>query len=145
MMQSNKKDFQVVYDHAIIDKNFGPYSPFNLKKNLKDISESEAIEMSKAIAAELKTGPGRPTYQVLHTSPLNIKITYAKIRCRDRSRSAGKSKGWRCIVLIDNINSIGFVLHVFSHRDKDNISQNEHNALRRVVEEYIKAVSRYSN
>lgn len=47
-----------------------------------------------------------------------------KIRVLDVARDAGKSNGYRCIVLVDYVNNAVFLLHLYrhGHGESDNIT-----------------------
>lgn len=44
------RDYSVVTDVKVINDQFGSLSPFNLEKDIKNISESELTNISKNIA-----------------------------------------------------------------------------------------------
>ena len=66
------------------------------------------------------------------------KVSCAKIRTMDIEREVGKSNGYRCIVLADNINKCAFLLHVYrhGHGEDENISHSDKNKLKKLVKEY---------
>ena len=133
-------DYNVVNDAQTIDEQFGSLSPFNLKKDIKEISDEQLTEIAENIANELKYGPHGDTYNITYKSTENNKVNYSKIRCEDNARKKGKSSGYRCIVLVDNESYYGFILHIYrhSHGEDKNISKRDKNALKKLVETYVK-------
>ena len=134
------RDYSVVTDVKVINDQFGSLSPFNLEKDIKNISESELTNISKNIANELRIGPHGNTYTSNYKSKIYIKIGYVKIRCEDKARNNGKSGGYRCIVLVDESINYGFLLHIYrhSHGENSDITKSAKNQLKILVEEYAK-------
>lgn len=118
-------------------------SPYNLKKDIKNISEKELNSISEEIANELRYGLNRPPVNVPQYWGKTRQVLYSKIRTMDDARDAGKSNGYRCIVLIDNENQCAFVLHIYrhSHGENDNVSKTDKNKLRRLVDEYTSSLN----
>ena len=124
-------------------------SPFNLKKDLKnlkkdikDFDDEELNRILEEIANELYYGINRPPSSVALYWHLSRKAAYAKIKTVDIVRDSGKSNGYRCIVLIDVIHYSAFVLHLYrhSHGEKDNISHAEQNQMKKLVDEYVESL-----
>ena len=71
------------------------------------------------------------------------KAAWVKIRIEDVQRDAGKSNGYRCIVLVDMMNRHAFLLHLYrhSHGERDNISSREENKLKKLVNDYVEALN----
>lgn len=134
--------YKIVIDADVIDEQFGNYSPYNLKRDLKNISEKEITYIANEIGDEIYRGPERPAYAVIYKSTVNRNINFSKIRCEDKKRNKGKSGGYRCIVLIDEINRLGYILHIYSHSNFDDITTNEKNKLRVLIEEYVKSMTK---
>lgn len=135
-----KQTFKVVCDSEHIDATFGPFSPFRLKNDIKDIEDKEVNNIAKCVGEELNNGPGRKTFAKMYVSTKNCKIYYAKIRTEDSDRNKGKSGGYRCIVLVNEIDTIGYILHIYRHKDKDTISSKEKNKLRKLTDEYASSL-----
>ncbi len=133
-------DYNVVNDADTIDGQFGSLSPFNLKKDIKDISDIQLKDIADDVANDLKYGPHGDTYNILYTSKENSQINFSKVRCEDHERKRGKSNGYRCIVLVDNESHYGFILHIYrhGHGENKNISTSDKNALKKLVETYVK-------
>lgn len=132
--------YKVLIDVPKLYEIFKEDSPFNILKDVKDleITEDELEILGKNIADELIIGPHSKTYVILHWDDKHL-VNYSKIRCQIESSNKGKSSGYRCIVLVDNKEHIAYLLHIYTHKEKDNISNKENNQLHKLVEEYIKA------
>ncbi len=118
-------------------------SPFNLKNDLKNISEEELNSILEELANELqKNGAPPPAIVPLYWG-IGRKAGYGKIRVVDVGRSAGKSNGYRCIALFDIDNKFVFLLHVYrhGHGEDKNISQKDKNKLRNLVDQYIESMN----
>ena len=117
-------------------------SPFNLKKDLKELSGESIESISEEIAHELIQGLNRPpTVVVRYWGNQNI-AAWVKIKTIDLERNAGKSNGYRCILLVDTLNKHAFLLHIYRHghgEDKE-ISRKSENKLKTLVDEYSKAL-----
>lgn len=140
------RKFRVYYDPAAL-KELYSRTPYNLKKDLKDIDEITITSIAEELANEVYYGIERPpTAVTLHWSKKR-QAACAKIRVIDVARDAGKSKGYRCIVLVDYVNNCIFLLHLYrhSHGEKDNIDKKSRNMLDQLVEEYAKSLEEYSN
>lgn len=128
-------------------KDLCDQSPFNLKRDIKDLSESTLNELQENIANELKYDQDHPPV----CSPVywhsSRKAMYVKIRTVDSERNAGKSGGYRSIVLVDTERHYAFVLHIYrhSHGEDDNISKRDQNTLRRLVDAYVESMNSYLN
>ena len=118
-------------------------SPFNLIKDLKNIQEDELNNILTEIGNELHYSVNNPpTVAPLYWSK-ERRASYSKIRVMDVSRTAGKSNGYRCIVLVDTKIKSAFVLHIYrhGHGEDKNISKHEKNKLRILVDEYVKSMN----
>ena len=82
-----------------------------------------------------------PTAVSLHWGR-NRHASCAKIRVVDVRREAGKSKGYRCIVLVDYVHSGAFLLHIYrhAHGEEENISRSDRNQLDKLVDEYERSL-----
>ena len=129
------------YDADDIDAAF-VNSPYKLKNDIKDLSDNELKKIANDIADELMYGFQRPTCILKYKNGKKCFVGYAKIRCNNLKHQKGKSNGFRCIVLVDSHNFIAYLLHVYTHSDKDNISKTEQNKLRLLVDEYVDSISK---
>ncbi len=134
-------NYKVFYDAEEIDRAF-KNSPFRLKKDIKGLDESQQENIATAIANELISGFGRPSCIMLYQRREKWVVGVAKIRSEDKKQNRGKSNGFRCIVLVDTHNKFAFLLHLFTHSKKDNISREEHNSLKKLVDEYIESITK---
>ncbi|MDE6504881.1 MAG: type II toxin-antitoxin system RelE/ParE family toxin [Clostridia bacterium] len=130
--------YSIVCDTEVIDEQFHDLSPFNLKNDVKNINENQLTDIAENIANELVYGPHGKTNVVLYESKVNFKVNYSKIRCADRLKKKGKSDGFRCIVLVDNVIHYGFILHIYPKNETENITKKEENGLKILVETYVK-------
>ena len=128
----------IIVDIEAIDLAFGEDSPFNLKRDAKkhNLDEEDLETIGKDIADEIKHGFGRPACAAMFWTKTG-KGNYSKIRVGDEERNCGKSNGYRCVVLWDSIAKKGFLLHIFEHKNKDNLTHAEKNKLKTLVEQYI--------
>ena len=95
--------------------------------------------IAEELGNEIHAGIERPPTTTALYWGKGRKATYAKIRVLDVVRDAGKSNGYRCIVLVDYVNNAAFLLHLYRHEhgEKDNISRSDKNTLRKLVDEYV--------
>lgn len=117
-------------------------SPYNLKKDLKDIEEDELNSIMVNVANELCCGPHRPPVSSMMYWGKERKAAYGKIRVVDIKNDSGKSGGYRCVVLVDMMNYRGFILHIYKHGKKrdDDIGRDERKKLSRLVDEYVESI-----
>ena len=117
-------------------------SPYNLKREIKSISESELERIAEEIGNALRQGLDRPKLTpVLHWDPFR-RVGWAKIRVVDIMNDAGKSNGYRCVVLVDTKNNHAFLLHLYKHGSPkdDNIDRGAKNQLNHLVDEYASSL-----
>ena len=134
------KSYKVSCDADAIDAAFVD-SPFNLKRDTKGFQEEEINRIEKDVADELAYGPHGETYVERYYSKISRLITYSKVRVEDKKRDRGKSGGYRCVVLVDNKNQIGYILHIYRHgHGEDNIHRKEEKVIGKIVDEYASAV-----
>ena len=119
-------------------------TPFNLKKDLKEIPEDIIQDIAKEIADELHEHINRPPNLVARYIGRGRKAAWVKIKTLDVQRDAGKSNGYRCITLVDIINRHAYLLHLYrhAHGEDKNISNSEEKALRKLVDEYIESLDK---
>lgn len=128
----------IVADIEEIDNAFGEDSPFRLKKDAKyhNLKQKDLDNMAEAISDEIQQGFDRTACVVIFWTETR-KGNYCKIRVANEEKNSGKSGGYRCVVLWDNIAKEGFLLHIFEHKDKDNLTAVEKKALKNLVCQYI--------
>lgn len=138
------KKYSIIIDPDFIENEIR-ISPYNLRKDLKDISIEAYREIGSNILNELILGPGRPSNSICYRCKNNICIYYSKIRIKDLERNKGKSGGYRIISLVDEEDLFCFVLHIYrhAHGEDNDISKNDKNKLERIVEEYYKSKMKY--
>ena len=117
-------------------------SPFNLKKDLKSISEEELCSICEEIGNELIYGVNHPPTVALLYRGDSQKTSCVKIRTMDIKRNKGKSSGYRCIALVDAKMNSAFLLHLYrhGHGEDKNISKSEMNQLKKLVDEYTESM-----
>lgn len=130
--------YSVSTDFKLIQQEFAGSTPFNIVKDIRELSLSEEDlgEIAKNVSEELKAGDGRTSNQSVYFGYKRL-ARWAKIRVADVQRKTGKSSGYRCIVLVDEKNKFGYILHLYLHSSIINISQQEKNQLKKLVDEYI--------
>ena len=118
-------------------------TPFNLKKDLKGMSDELIQEIAEEIANDLHHDIDRPPNLVARFIGKGRKAAWVKIRIVDVQRDAGKSHGYRCIALVDMVHRHAFLLHLYrhSHGERDNISDRDENKLKALVEEYTESLN----
>lgn len=140
-----KRSYTIISDSVIIQKEFAEYTPFNLINDIKEqnLKEKDLELISVNLADEIKLGFGRKSCAAVYWGYMR-KANWAKIKVVDVNRSTGKSHGFRCIVLVDDINFIGYLLHIYrhGHGENENISNRQHRMLNRLVDEYIDSIER---
>jgi len=136
-------EYNVHYDPDEMDE-LNDLSPFNLKKDLKNISENERQLIAEEIANELIKGIHRPPNTIVRYWARLRNAAWVKIKTMDVGRDTGKSNGYRCVILADTINNHAFLLHVYRHghgEDMD-IDRKSENKLKKLVEEYSNSLSK---
>ena len=131
--------FSVYYDPEGMDE-ICKRSPYNLKKDLKHISEEERKRIAQNVADELYQGANRPPVTAMMYWGLGRKAAYGKIRVVDVENDDGKSNGYRCITLVDMVNNRAFLLHVYKHGNDDKITNQDKNKLKKLVDEYVESL-----
>lgn len=118
-------------------------TPFNLKKDLKGMSENLILDIGVEIANELHYSIDRPPNLVARYFGKDRKAAWVKIKVVDVQRDAGKSNGYRCITLVDTINRHAFLLHLYrhGHGEDKNISRSEEKTLNKLVDEYTESLN----
>lgn len=128
-------------DAEVIEEVFKT-SPYNLKNDIRDLTETQIKKIETAVGEEIMHGFGRNECALLYKIGTKLFVGYAKIRCGDEKRNVGKSNGYRCIVIVDKYNNCAFILHVYTHAKKDNLSHKEKNSLRKIVDEYYESIGK---
>ena len=131
--------FLVYYDPEGMEE-LCKLSPYNLKKDLKNISEDEIQRIAEDVANELYNGVQRPPVTSMMYWSRNRKAAYGKIRTVDVTKGNGKSNGYRCIALVDMVNYRAFILHLYKHGKNDKITQSEKKELANLVNKYVEAL-----
>lgn len=135
----------VYYDPSAL-KELWSRTPFNLKRDLKNIDEQTIAKIAEDIGNEIKNGIERPPVAVTPYWGKKRRTAWAKIRTIDVARDSGKSSGYRCIVLVDYVNRSAFLLHLYRHghgEDKD-IDKRAKNMLKALVDEYTESLEEQS-
>lgn len=134
--------YNVHYDPEEMEE-LNTLSPFNLKKDLKEISAETILYISEEIAHELLNGLNRPPNVIAKYWGKRNAAVWVKIKTLDVERDAGKSNGYRCIMLVDTLNRHAFLLHIYrhGHGEDKNIDKKSENQLRKLVDEYSKALN----
>ena len=130
--------YSIYTDANAIQEGF-PDSPFNLKKDIKDIDTEDLNVIFETIPNMLKAhGINSPPSIAREYLTEDRRVAWLKIRIEDEVRKKGKSNGYRCIALVDISNCRIFPLHLYrhSHGESDNISKAASNQLRKIVDEY---------
>ena len=129
--------FSVYYDPEALEE-LCMRTPYNLKKDLKNIDEETIKDIALDIADEIHQGLDRPPTSTALRWSKKRQAACAKIRVVDVNRDAGKSNGYRAIVLIDYVHFSAFLLHLYrhGHGENDNISKKDRNMLDKLVDEY---------
>lgn len=130
--------YSVSTDFESIQQAFANLTPFNIVRDIHKLrlSEKDLGEIAKNVSDELKAGDGRTSNQSIYFGYKRL-ARWAKIRIADVQRKTGKSSGYRCIVLVDEKNKFCYILHLYLHSNIINISKQETNQLKKLVDEYI--------
>ena len=133
--------FSVYYDPSALEE-LSQYTPYNLKKDLKNIDEGTLADIAEEIANEIYQGLDRPPTAVALRWSKKRQTACAKIRVVDVNRDAGKSNGYRSIVLVDYVHHSAFLLHLYrhGHGENDNISKRDQNTLNKLVDMYAQSL-----
>ncbi len=133
--------FSVYYDPDDLEE-LCQYTPYNLKKDLKNIGKDTLTDIAEEIANEIHQGLDRPPTAVALRWSKMRQTACAKIRIVDVKRDAGKSHGYRSIVLVDYVHHSAFLLHLYrhGHGENDNISKQDKNALDKLVDMYAQSL-----
>lgn len=117
---------------------------FNLKKDLKDISNDDLKDIAEEIGHEIENGIDRPPITSALYWGIKRKANYAKIRVADEKHDSGKSSGYRCIVLVDYVHNSAFLLHIYKHGQgkDDELTKTDKNKLRKLVDEYVESLEK---
>lgn len=140
MNQSYKVTYSVIIDSFVVENWFGHITPFNLKWEIKSLSNEQKNDIKHNIGAHIMQGVSNSYKELIIETINKRKITISKLKITDRSSNKGKSSGFRCIVLVDNLNFLCILLHIYKHSDKDNITKSEKNKLRNMLEHYVSSL-----
>ena len=136
--------YKVIIDPLAIDDVFGNISPFNLARDIKGYSNDLLRSLSQEIAALLKRGPRGKSYVEISAEFLNKKkISLSKFRIADKEKWQGKSGALRCIAIVDNLNRLCIVLHVYEKSKKENISRKSENQAKKMLKRYFESLKEW--
>lgn len=93
---------------------------------LKDLGK----EMSKPITSHHK----------LKGITQQAKASIVKIRLSDPDGKSGKSGGYRCIVLINTVSNEALLLHIYSKKDKDDLTKEEIEVFNYLYQSFIESI-----
>ncbi len=131
-------NYYVILDPEVNIEVFGSDTPFNLKKDIKNLQKETVERIVGEIGASLEQ---KLKVSVLYESRVNnLTVSCIKMRIIDDNNNKGKSSGFRCIVIVDEIRKWCIVLHIFKKSDKLNISNDENNKLKKLFNKYVKSL-----
>ncbi len=146
-MQQNITDFIVNPD--VLNEFFSGFvnkSPFNLKKSIKammkDYLSISELDFYIYLTMEIKSAykEAKQKNYIYHNGKY-YKIAIIKFRMIDENSNSGKSKGWRVIGLVDELNNLFFLLDLYKHSlGKDDLTPNENKKVRLFCDEYVNNV-----
>lgn len=146
-MQNHNVSF--VIDPNKLDEYFSDFShksPFNLYKSIKSIKKElnikEDSKLFEYLVLELNSvyKDIRQKDYIYHNNKC-YKIAIIKFRMQDDKNNRGKSSGWRVIALIDDVNSIFYLLDLYKHsKGKDNLTIIENRMLKEMCDEYANSI-----
>lgn len=120
---------------------------FNIKKDLKSInvkSKEAEVKIVQELSAELQRGFGRNSCINLFEKDIStFKIIIAKIRVSYNNSS--KRDALRCILLVDQVNSLCIILHIYAKNKKTDLENYEYQALKKMLEEYYIIIKENEN
>ena len=130
--------YSVIDDIDVVSQFFNGYPLFNLRQDLKNCIYDKSVVHSELLSYIINGGRS-PEYCSLISDILDgKKIEISKIRISDEYNNIGKSGGFRFIVFIERRIKVVTILHVYSKKNKKDLSSNELNKLKRWFKTYIK-------
>ena len=132
--------YKIILDENIVNEIFGNLTPFNLKNELKKVKKEYRIDriyIEEFCADEigLQYNPPRRC-RIIQKD--NVEII--KFRMSDLKNNRGSSYGFRIILLKDNINRLAIVLSITHKIDKKDLTQQEKNQLKVLLESYVNSL-----
>ena len=122
------------------------HNPFNLKNDLKKLNIKYKNKYTLHIRQEIQHGTNRTSCKAIFKIDYNntkYKIMIVKIRCGFESK--GKSGGIRFIVLVDEKNMICIVLHAYGKNKTEELTENEKNSLKKLLDYYKESIEGEEN
>ena len=136
-------NIQIVADEDVIDQTFRSISPFNLKNDFKTHFGRDYTQEKKSLIQDLSLSINEPTGNSVkrmalgHLEIENKMIYVVQVRMADQVSKKGKSGGFRCIVLLDKLINVGYLLHIFPKNKVDKIDEQERKKLNTLLVKYI--------
>lgn len=121
-------------------------TPFNYKKDVKNISHEKLLSLSEELGNAIHYGINRPPASSAVYWGKKRLVALSKVRLNDENSDNGKSGGYRCIALIDLCNNAIFVLHIYKHNKEEDrsvnkeLSKRKKNKLKSLVDEYTQSL-----
>lgn len=141
----NKSKYSFIRDPGKVDEFFGWDSIFNLKKDIKG-KKLDWEKIQEEILNWIINGPQPPQYSVHIQNSLGGKnIEISKIRISDDENEKGKSAGLRLVVFIERRYNVILVMHLFSKKEKNDLTQKEKNKLSKWFKNYVESEKQKMN
>ena len=124
-----------------IFKDFIHKSPFSLKKSIKTMMKYYKLDDNDfycQLSLELSSSykDVKPKNYIYHNGKY-FKIAILKYRMMDYQSNSGKSKGWRIVALVDELNNYFYLLDLYKHsQGKDDLTPDENKKVRQLCDEY---------
>lgn len=133
----SKLSFKFIHDPDLVNDFFKSDPIFNLKSDIKN-KNIDWENIQEEVIHWIIYGPNPPQY-CIHIQDIleGKKIEISKIRIGVDSTKKGKSGGYRVIVFIERRYNVIVVMHLYSKKDKGDITQREKNKLSKWFKEYI--------
>lgn len=120
---------QIIYDQDLLEEIFEDISPFNMNKDFRRLKK---LDLDLYLLQELEALIHMKKFDVVlknsKTSKEGCFIRLVKIRIKNPLNHKGKSSGFRVICIVDDYNSITYLLHVYQKdgaNKKSNITKEE--------------------
>ena len=128
----------VIIDPEKVDLLFQNILTFYLKKDLKKINDIPDYKIADEIRAVLQGKVrGKAYTEISYQIYKGKKISISKVRLTDLKQQKGKRGGLRCIALVDDYTLRCIILHIYSKNIKEDITKNEENQLKKLLNKYI--------
>lgn len=133
--------YEIIYDADIIEILFNSYLPFSLEKDLKEYTEEELSNIINEIIDDIIKPEKPPQRCLIYKKKVNkFDIMIVKYREKNPKLKGGKSGGIRCLLLKDTYNRRGILLHVFSKKEKDDLTETQKKQLKQLLEIYVNSI-----